>query len=165
MRTRGFVRKKTLKKNKPIYLGIDKPIYIGYCITMSIKHEMDKSIQTLLEGLEEVYQESERLLSQKKNSAIKELNEKLYELRNEAQLLNFYNRHLYAHRGRASLIKTISSKENGKKGGRPPKHISEAKKQLEELRMKFIARELTPADQQEQERLENLIHEWKKSKT
>ena len=132
---------------------------------MSIKHEMDKSIQTLLEGLEEVYQESERLLSQKKNSAIKELNEKLYELHSEAQLLNFYNRHLYARRGRASLIKTISSKENGKKGGRPPKEISEAKKRLDELKLKYIAGELTPVEQQEQERLEELIHEWKKSKT
>lgn len=150
---------------KPKYIGIDKPIYLGYYITMSIKHEMDKSIQNLLEGLQDVFQETERLLSQKQNPAIKKLSEKLYELRNEAQLLNSWNKQLYARRGRASLSKTISSKENGKKGGRPPKQISEAKKRLDELRLKYIAGELTPAEKQEQKRLEELIHEWKKSKT
>lgn len=132
---------------------------------MSIKHEIDASIQNLLEGLQDVYQETERLLSQKQNPAIKKLSEKLYELRNEAQLLNSWNKQLYARRGRASLSKTISSKENGKKGGRPPKEISEAKKRLDELKLKYIAGELTPVEQQEQERLEELIHEWKKSKT
>lgn len=150
---------------KPKYIGIDKPKYLGYYITMSIKHEIDASIQNLLEGLQDVYQETERLLIQKQNPAIKKLNEKLYELRNEAQLLDSYNRQLYSRRGRASLAKTLSSKENGKKGGRPPKQISEAKKRLDELRLKYIAGELTPVEQQEQERLEELIHEWKKSKT
>lgn len=125
---------------------------------MSIKHEMDKSIDKLLAGLEEVYQET--LLG--KNSAIKELNNKLYELRNEALLLNTWNKQLYACRGRASLSKTLSSKENGKKGGRPPKHISEAKKRLEEL--KYIEK-LTPAEQQEQDRLEGIINTWKMSKS
>lgn len=125
---------------------------------MRCKHEMDESIDKLLAGLEEVYQET--LLS--KNSAIKELNNKLYELRNEALLLNTWNKQLYARRGRSSLSKMLSSKENGKKGGRPPKHISEAKKRLEEL--KYIEK-LTPAEQQEQDRLEEIINTWKMSKS
>lgn len=131
---------------------------------MSCKHEMDKSIQTILEGLQDVYQETEQLLCQKQNPAIKKLNKKLYELRNEAQLLNSYNRQLYARRGRASMIKTISSKENGKKGGRPPKYISEARKRRAEIREKFMNDCLTPEEQREDEDLMLKISRWEKEK-
>ena len=47
--------------------------------------------------------------------------------------LKFYNNAIYANRGKSSPKKKISSRENGKLGGRPPKVITDKKKRIAEL--------------------------------
>lgn len=111
-----------------------------------------------------MYQETKRLLEQKQNPAIKNINEKLCELLNEARLLNSYNKQLYSGRGKASVVKSLSSKENGKKGGRPPKYICEARKRRAEIREKFMNDCLTPEEQKEDEDLMLKISMWEKEK-
>lgn len=57
-----------------------------------------------------------------------------FEMNQDIKSLKFWIGSLYLYNGKStSRAKTEASKENGKKGGRPPKQITEAKKRIKEL--------------------------------
>ena len=80
--------------------------------------------------------------------------------------LNSANEILYQNRGKASPKKAISSKVNGKFGGRPPKEISAKKKRIQQLDDKaFIEqRALTAEERKEYDELSMDITAWECSK-
>lgn len=57
-----------------------------------------------------------------------------FEMRQEIKNLRFWIESLYSYNGKStSRAKKIASAENGKKGGRPPKQITDARKRILEL--------------------------------
>ena len=56
--------------------------------------------------------------------------------------------------------KKEANKENGAKGGRPPKEISAARKRINELDEKWARGELTDEETKEQEQLYQLVRDW-----
>ena len=64
----------------------------------------------------------------------RELENICFELNQEVKNLNFWFSSLYSYNGKStSYAKKSASRENGKKGGRPPKEISLLKKRIAEL--------------------------------
>ena len=72
------------------------------------------------------------------------------------------NKILYENRGRATPKKAVSSKSNGKLGGRPPKEIAAKKKRIQELADKvFLNNEaLTDSERNEYNELDYDITAW-----
>lgn len=61
------------------------------------------------------------------------------------------NEILYKNRGKASPKKAVSSKSNGKFGGRPPREIAEKKRRIQELDNKtFVLHEALNAEEREE---------------
>lgn len=57
-----------------------------------------------------------------------------FELQQQIKALRFWIGSLYSYNGKStSRAKQAASKENGKKGGRPPKEITAAKRRIQEL--------------------------------
>lgn len=72
---------------------------------------------------------------------------------------------LYENRGRASLKKRLTSAENGKKGGRPPKEITLARRRVRELEdLNFPGESITDSLKQEHDELVNKIRGWEEEK-
>lgn len=64
----------------------------------------------------------------------RELENICFELNQEVKNLNFWFSSLYSYNGKStSYAKKSASRENGKKGGRPPKEVSQCKKRIAEL--------------------------------
>jgi len=64
----------------------------------------------------------------------RELENICFELNQEVKNLNFWFSSLYSYNGKStSYAKKSASRENGKKGGRPPKEVSLLKKRIAEL--------------------------------
>lgn len=133
------------------------------------------------EQLQELVKESEQLKSRidslcilcERKSRIYVDKEKLDQQYNQADYiarelvsLNSANELLYQNRGKASPKKAVSSKVNGKFGGRPPKEISDKKKRIQELDDKaFIEqRILTAEERKEYDELSMDITAWQVSK-
>lgn len=155
-------------------ITIEKSKYLGYTKNIenkmkTIKHTADELIQeiiTLSEKLDAYFEELEMNLNGKQRTTVskdkievmKNISE---EMKSKTRMLNDYNKALYSRRGgkgKSSLARKTASKENGKKGGRPPKEISEAKKRLEEL---FEKSEFENPEYRE---LERKINNWKNEK-
>ncbi len=70
----------------------------------------------------------------KTEEILKLTDEVQFKINQELYLLKFWFDSLYTYNGKStSKVKQISSRLNGKKGGRPPKHITEAKKRINEI--------------------------------
>lgn len=64
----------------------------------------------------------------------RELENICFELNHEVKNLNFWFSSLYSYNGKStSYAKKSASRENGKKGGRPPKEVSQCKKRIAKL--------------------------------
>jgi len=62
-----------------------------------------------------------------------------FQMQQELRNLKFWIDSLYAYNGKStSRAKKLSSKENGKKGGRPPKEITELRRRRRELEENLI---------------------------
>jgi len=76
------------------------------------------------------------------------------------------NEILYKNRGKASPKKAVSSKSNGKFGGRPPREIAEKKRRIQELDNKtFVLHEtLTAEEREEYDELSFDVTTWENKK-
>lgn len=130
------------------------------------KQRMDEHIETILKESSQLKSRLETLYDMcKGKTRIYVDKEKLDQLffqaefiEREAKHLNTENEIYYNNRGRASAKKSVSSKENGKLGGRPPKEIAEKIKRINELELKEI---WTDEDRKEFEELSMDITTWK----
>ena len=135
----------------------------------TIKQNIDLGIEKLLELSNELKKELGILWStcqdkdkiQLDSSKVKELFDKADEIAEQVVSLKHYNKALYANRGKGSFKKKISSKENGKLGGRPPKEISNQKKRIAELENKS---DLSDGEKEELEKLRENVSTWKNQK-
>ena len=110
---------------------------------------MSKKTENIYKSIENISQLSKRISDfnkillekgfaeqQTKDSEIngRELENICFELNQEVKNLNFWFSSLYSYNGKStSYAKKSASRENGKKGGRPPKEISLLKKRIAEL--------------------------------
>ena len=113
----------------------------------------------------------------------RELSDIEFGLKQELRTLRFWIDSLYKYNGKStSILKKSASKENGKKGGRPPKDVTEARRRALELENTIIPdleKEMMNSDSNEQIRqneqdiskakteldeCKNKIDEYKRSK-
>ena len=88
-----------------------------------------ENISQLTKKLEEYNQ----LLSAQGNAS-RELEDIYFGLNQEIKNLTFWFSSLYSYNGKStSYAKKSASRENGKKGGRPPKEVTQRKKRIAEL--------------------------------
>ncbi len=74
-----------------------------------------------------------------KSGRIRHLENVEFEIGQELKSLKFWIDSLYLYNGKStSRAKQNASKENGKKGGRPPKEITEARRKIRELEENLI---------------------------
>lgn len=138
----------------------------------TLKQMIDEDIASLVERTKQLFSKLEILhdnvQDKTKISVSKEKLDEIFYLSEDISrdmfLLQKSNLQLYENRGNASSKKAISSKENGKKGGRPPKEISDAKKRLEVLDEKFYNCKISKEEEAEMEELQLKILRWKNSK-
>lgn len=138
----------------------------------TLKQMIDEDIDSLVERTNQLFSKLEILhdnvQDKTKISVSKEKLDEIFYLSEDISrdmfLLQKSNLQLYENRGNASSKKAISSKENGKKGGRPPKEISDAKKRLEILDEKFYNCKISKEEEAEMEELQLKILRWKNSK-
>lgn len=121
-----------------------------------LKSRLD-SLCILCEGKSRIFVDKEKL---------DQLFKQAEHIARELVSLNSANEILYQNRGKASPKKAISSKVNGKFGGRPPKEISDKKKRIQQLDDKsFIEqRALTAEERKEYDELSMDITAWECSK-
>lgn len=88
------------------------------------------------------------------------------EIAREMVSLKSANEILYKNRGKASPKKAVSSKANGKFGGRPPREIAEKKRRIQELDNKtFVLHEcLTAEERKEYDELSFDVIAWENKK-
>lgn len=133
---------------------------MGYHVNMSRKTE---NIHQSLDKLKEV----EKGLSDL-NKAInsRELDDLNFELGQEIKNLSFWIDSLYLYNGKStSNAKKTASRENGKKGGRPPKQITQMKRRRAEIAALIpdLEHKIKFAENLEEENnLKNQIEELKK---
>ena len=101
---------------------------MGYYVIMSRKTE---NIHLSLNKINEL---EERLSDLNKQLNNREVDDIDFELRQELKNLRFWIDSLYFYNGKStSNAKKTASRENGKKGGRPPKQITQMKRRLIEI--------------------------------
>ena len=140
----------------------------------TVKHMMDEQLKDLIKESDQLKSRLDSLciLCEGKSRIFvdKEKLEQLFEqadfIARELVSLNSANEILYKNRGKASPKKAVSSKVNGKFGGRPPKEISAKKKRIQQLDDKaFIEqRALTDEERKEYDELSMDITAWECSK-
>ena len=125
-----------------------------------------QEIRSIFQELGSLQKRIENLKSQapeleEKNS--REIDEISFNLAQNLTKLEFWFNSLYAYNGKSkSVAKKLSSRQNGKKGGRPPKKITllrQRKTELEEKILPSLAHELKFTDSSL--RLEQLPEEIK----
>lgn len=87
-------------------------------------------------------------------------------LKESAGWAQHYNKQLYKNRGKGTSIKKkAASVENGKKGGRPPKEITIARRRVGEIEdLRFSDIKITDEMKTEHDELVRKIHAWEDSK-
>lgn len=140
----------------------------------TVKHMMDEQLKELIKESDQLKSRLDSLciLCEGKSRIFvdKEKLEQLFKqaehIARELVSLNSANEILYQNRGKASPKKAISSKVNGKFGGRPPKEISDKKKRIQQLDDKvFIElRALSAEERKEYDELSMDITAWEYSK-
>lgn len=90
---------------------------------------MSKKTQEIYQSINNLNNLQKELADYNKNLQDRKLEDMGFKMEQELKKLKFWIDSLYSFNGKStSLAKKNASKENGKKGGRPPKAISEAKK-------------------------------------
>ena len=140
----------------------------------SVKQMMDGHIENLAKETDQLRARLETLYDMTKGkSRIYVDSEKQDQLFHQAEAiaremvsLQSANEILYQNRGKASPKKAVSSKANGKFGGRPPREIAEKKRRIQDLDNKtFILHEsLTPEERKEYDELSYDVIAWETKK-
>lgn len=114
-----------------VNFNLEKPKGLGYSYAMSRKTEI---IKKSLSELEEI---QKKLREYSQEHPDKELDDLQFEFGSQLKTVISWYKMLYENNGKStSRVKVAASRENGKKGGRPPKALAEMKKRkayLEEL--------------------------------
>lgn len=124
-------------------LVVAKPKTLGYILSMSKK---TIQIYTSLENLFEIQQkfleiksnlQMEKITTESENS-LREMDELTFNMEQNLKNLKFWVTSLYEQNGKSkSAAKKIASQQNGKKGGRPPKKITQAKQTLSKIEIRL----------------------------
>lgn len=89
------------------------------------------SINKSLDNLNELQRNLDDFIASNKDLELKSLENISFQFKQELKTLNFWIDSLYKYNGKStSIVKQNSSMENGRKGGRPPKEVSQAKKDI-----------------------------------
>ena len=92
---------------------------------------MSKKTQNIYKAIENLENLKNRLSACASEDSVKEIEEIEFQMGQELKNLKFWIDSLYSYNGKStSLAKKAASKENGKKGGRPPKAVTEAKRKI-----------------------------------
>lgn len=95
---------------------------------------MSKKTESIFKTIEVLQSLQQSLAEYNKTAEARELADIEFNMGQELKKLKFLIESLYSYNGKStSYAKRQASKENGKKGGRPPKEITESKKRLYEL--------------------------------
>lgn len=90
-----------------------------------------EAIRKSLDNLNELQESLARLSEDLRNRTLEDIS---FKMSMELKSLTFWIDSLYAQNGQSkSRSKVNASRENGKKGGRPPKEITQAKQRITEL--------------------------------
>lgn len=109
-------------------INIYKPNAFGYNKNMSFKTEEIKKSLAELKILQEKLEKFAR------NNPSKEIDDIQFGIKTNVRNLETWTEMLYKYNGKSKSNRKIkASRENGKKGGRPPKNISLARKRILEL--------------------------------
>lgn len=138
----------------------------------TIKQEIDDSLDYILKESLQLKSRLDTLFEAVKGKSRiyvdKEKIEQLFfqssDIAREIEAIQRCNKILYENRGKSSAKKAVSSRVNGKLGGRPPKEISDAKKRLAILDEKFYNCNITKEEEAEMEDLQLKIFRWNNSK-
>lgn len=89
-----------------------------------------------------------------------------FELQQQVKALRFWIGSLYSYNGKStSRAKQAASKENGKKGGRPPKEITAARRRIQEIEGQLLPElereKIRCLDSEEDEKISMQINELK----
>ncbi len=111
--------------------------------------EKTEQINAIFDEMFEIQQKLDVLSKQKKQEfydgqpvldedTVRNLDEISFQMEQNLKNLKFLFSSLYSYNGKStSYVKKQASRENGKKGGRPPKRITDAKKQLLQLQQRM----------------------------
>ncbi len=119
-----------------------------------------ENINRLLSHLKELQTQLE---AYNKENPVREIEDIQFQMGQDLKSLSFLFESLYSYNGRStSHAKKMSSRENGKKGGRPPKQITEARKRINVLETQVIPqlehdRKMTNDFEEEQKYSEELV--------
>ena len=100
---------------------------------------MSKKTDNIYKSIETISQLSQKLDEYNKGLAVqgepnRELEDICFGLNQEVKNLTFWFSSLYSYNGKStSYAKRSASRENGKKGGRPPKEVTLRKRRIAEL--------------------------------
>ena len=95
---------------------------------------MSKKTQNIFKSIDNLQQIQNSISNYNKTAHIRELEDIEFHMGQELKILKFLIESLYSNNGQStSYAKKQASKENGKKGGRPPKEITDCRKRLAQL--------------------------------
>ena len=95
---------------------------------------MSRKTDAIRKSLDELNSLQEELVSLAEEQRSRQLEDISFKLSMQLKSLSFWIDSLYAQNGQSrSRSKIEASRENGKKGGRPPKEITQAKLRIAEL--------------------------------
>ena len=133
---------------------------MGYHVNMSRKTE------NIYQSLDKLKELEERLSDLNKTIKSRELDDIDFKLVQEIKNLRFWIDSLYLYNGKStSKAKKTASRENGKKGGRPPKQITQMKRrrlEIEELIPELEHKIKFAENLEEENKLKKQIEELKK---
>lgn len=133
---------------------------MGYHVNMSRKTE------NIYQSLDKLKELEKRLSDLNKTINSRELDDIDFELVQEIKNLRFWIDSLYLYNGKStSNAKKTASRENGKKGGRPPKQITQMKRrrlEIEELIPELEHKIKFAENLEEENKLKKQIEELKK---
>ena len=99
---------------------------------------MSKKTQNIYAAIENLNNLQKQLADYNATIGDRKLDDIEFGLSQELKNLKFWIDSLYSYNGKSkSLAKKAASKENGRKGGRPPKAVTEAKKRISALEMEI----------------------------
>ena len=99
---------------------------------------MSKKTQNIYAAIENLNNLQKQLADYNATIGDRKLDDIEFGLSQELKNLKFWIDSLYSYNGKSkSLAKKAASKENGRKGGRPPKAVTEAKKRIFALEMEI----------------------------
>lgn len=95
---------------------------------------MSRKTEAIHKSLDELNELQEELVTLAEDLRNRQLEDISFKMSMQLKGLSFWIDSLYAQNGQSrSRSKTEASRENGKKGGRPPKEITQAKSRITEL--------------------------------